>query len=322
MNLIQTGRFLTFLFCIVCVSCLYPFGSNHNQHQSVLLENVKALTFEQGKYTNARRVSAIPQLQCVGGSAIRSEHLPTIVQCKNQGSDGYDVQWKCTADLNSEVRFGKTEVSCEGYSNPNDPYILQGSCGLEYTLEYTNPNRYNSYGNSYSSPSYSPDYDHSSGSKWTNIIMFAVMAFLIYQIYIKCTETNTNYSNPSSGQSPNNGNPPPTGNNNDNNGFPGYPKTNSYGSGSSYSNQNYGSNYGGNTGGPGFWSGFGGGGLMGYLLGRNTRTGYGGYGSGFGTGYGGFGARPRPSFGGGSFGGSSFGSSSRSSSGFGGTKRR
>jgi hypothetical protein len=29
------------------------------------------------------------------------------------------------------------DVICEGYEYPDDPYILQGSCGLEYTLDYT-----------------------------------------------------------------------------------------------------------------------------------------------------------------------------------------
>ena len=32
-----------------------------------------------------------------------------------------DVQWKCDADLDTSVRFGRTDVSCEGYSNPDDP---------------------------------------------------------------------------------------------------------------------------------------------------------------------------------------------------------
>jgi hypothetical protein len=29
------------------------------------------------------------------------------------------------------------EVVCEGYDYPDDPFILKGSCGLEYTLDYT-----------------------------------------------------------------------------------------------------------------------------------------------------------------------------------------
>ena len=34
-------------------------------------------------------------------------------------------------------RFGNIEVVCEGYDYPDDPFILKGSCGLEYTLDYT-----------------------------------------------------------------------------------------------------------------------------------------------------------------------------------------
>ena len=37
----------------------------------------------------------------------------------------------------SNSRFGNVEVVCEGYDYPDDPFILKGSCGLEYTLDYT-----------------------------------------------------------------------------------------------------------------------------------------------------------------------------------------
>ena len=47
------------------------------------------------------------------------------------------MQWECKADLDDSVRFGATEVFCEGYSYPEDPYVLAGSCGLEYVLELT-----------------------------------------------------------------------------------------------------------------------------------------------------------------------------------------
>ena len=39
--------------------------------------------------------------------------------------------------MDNLYRFGNVEVICEGYDYPDDPYILKGSCGLEYTLEYT-----------------------------------------------------------------------------------------------------------------------------------------------------------------------------------------
>lgn len=39
-------------------------------------------------------------------------------------------QWECKADMDSSYRFGDIAVNCEGYNNPDDPYILKGSCGV------------------------------------------------------------------------------------------------------------------------------------------------------------------------------------------------
>ena len=43
--------------------------------------------------------------------------------------------------MDNLYRFGEVEVVCEGYDYPEDPYITKGSCGLEYTLEYTKEGR-------------------------------------------------------------------------------------------------------------------------------------------------------------------------------------
>lgn len=48
--------------------------------------------------------------------------------------------------MDNAYRFGRIEVSCEGYSNPADALILKGSCGLEYTLELTEHGRSTSHG--------------------------------------------------------------------------------------------------------------------------------------------------------------------------------
>ncbi len=60
-------------------------------HRSVLLEDVKTLTLQKGQRTEARRVSSIPQLKCVGGSA-KGAYEPDVVQCYNRGSNGVDIQ--------------------------------------------------------------------------------------------------------------------------------------------------------------------------------------------------------------------------------------
>ena len=80
--------------------------------------------------TNGRRSSPVPQLKCVGGTAGCHGFQPKVVQCVNTGFDGYDVQWECKTDMDSAYRFGKIQVSCEGYDYPDDPYVLRGSCGV------------------------------------------------------------------------------------------------------------------------------------------------------------------------------------------------
>ncbi|KAI9766816.1 MAG: hypothetical protein M1840_006292 [Geoglossum simile] len=61
------------------------------------------------------------------------------MRCKNQGSDYDDenIQWTCAASLPPEFKLGSTDVICEGYDSPKDPYILKGSCGVEYRLLLT-----------------------------------------------------------------------------------------------------------------------------------------------------------------------------------------
>ncbi len=66
-------------------------SSGNHQDQRVLLKNVKVLTLLNGQKTQARRVSSIPQLKCIGGSA-KCFYVPDHVKCYNQGSDGIDIQ--------------------------------------------------------------------------------------------------------------------------------------------------------------------------------------------------------------------------------------
>lgn len=128
------------LLLLIAVVYLVQAG---NQHQKVLLSNVQTLTLQRGQRTQARRVSSIPQLKCVGGSA-KNAFEPEVVQCYNRGSNGVDIQWECTSEMPTQYKFGKLTVSCEGFDYPDDPHILAGSCGLEYNLELTDKNHYDS----------------------------------------------------------------------------------------------------------------------------------------------------------------------------------
>ncbi|XP_027491400.1 store-operated calcium entry-associated regulatory factor isoform X1 [Corapipo altera] len=226
----------------------------------VLLRDVQALTLHRGQYTTSRRTPAVPQLQCTGGSAGCSR-VPEVVQCYNKGWDGYDVQWQCKADLDKAYRFGHTEVSCEGFDYPDDPYILRGSCSLLFRLELTEEGERKvktsgSFGSSY----YQSRQDSSdSGSGVIVVIVLLALAFGVYKFFLSNQQPQESpgdsdgFARPfwQSQQAP----PPP--------GFKSsFTDDNSFGTHSHH----------GTHSGPGFWTGLGAGGLLGYLAGSHSRA--------------------------------------------------
>jgi len=112
---------------------------NRVPKNAVLLSKVNTLTLRAGKDTSHRRAGSVPQLQCVGPKHVCKLYEIDILRCKNQGSDYEDenIQWTCSASLPDEFKLGSTEVSCEGYESSDDPYVLKGSCGVEYRILLT-----------------------------------------------------------------------------------------------------------------------------------------------------------------------------------------
>ena len=125
---------------------------------AILLSQVKTLTLRAEAKTSSRRVSSIPQLTCIGGAG-KGLYSIDVMRCKNAGSeyDVEDIQWTCQASLPPEFKLGGTEVVCEGYDSPEDPYVLKGSCGVEYRLALTDVGeaKYgrNSFERAYKNPS-------------------------------------------------------------------------------------------------------------------------------------------------------------------------
>ncbi|KAK7033176.1 OPT oligopeptide transporter protein-domain-containing protein [Favolaschia claudopus] len=112
---------------------IYPCSAAPPNTMSRLeLAKISALTFYKDSFTEARRTEPIPQLVCVGKPC--KLYQPEVVRCQSLGGSGTDIEWKCEADLPSTLRFGRVEVGCEGYNRPGDPFVLRGSCSLEYRL--------------------------------------------------------------------------------------------------------------------------------------------------------------------------------------------
>ncbi|KAL4872044.1 hypothetical protein BDV12DRAFT_193839 [Aspergillus spectabilis] len=112
-----------------------PPGKN-----AILLSQIHSLTLRGSRQTSSRRVSPIPQLKCVGPSKrVCNMYEIDSMRCTNEGFgyDEEDVQWTCTASLPGEFKLGSTDVVCEGYRNADDPWVLKGSCGVEYRLLLT-----------------------------------------------------------------------------------------------------------------------------------------------------------------------------------------
>ncbi|KAM6149672.1 store-operated calcium entry-associated regulatory factor [Erethizon dorsatum] len=245
----------------------------------ILLRDVKALTLYYDRYTTSRRLDPIPQLKCVGGTAGCDSYTPKVIQCQNKGWDGYDVQWECKTDLDIAYKFGKTVVSCEGYDSSEDPYVLRGSCGLEYNLDYTEIGLKKSkesgkhQGFSFSDyyyKLYSADSCATGGLVTIGVLL--TIAFVVYKLFL----SDSQYSPPPYSEYPPYsqhhqrftswaGAPPP--------GFKSEfsgPQNTGHGAASGFGSA-FAGQQGYETSGPGFWTGLGTGGILGYLFG-SSRT--------------------------------------------------
>ncbi|KAI1854519.1 hypothetical protein JX265_007613 [Neoarthrinium moseri] len=305
---------------------------------AILLSQVQSLTLRAGQATSHRRVAAAPQLKCVSAGPVCALHAVDTMRCVNQGA-GYaaeDIQWSCTASLPPELKLGATDVVCEGYASPDDPYVLKGSCGVEYRLILTDEGerRYPEIANGGGwgwggggKKKQKPAAGSGSGAgetDWSGVLfMIVFVAVLAWIVYGACVAAGGNGPNrrPATRRPRNGGgtggwgpggggggggpwgddDPPPP-----------YPGSGSKPSSSSRQQEGWR---------PGFWSGAASGAAAGYFAGQRgsrQQPRQQDYGSGWGGGSSG-------GWGGSSAGSSSSGSSSgarHESTGFGGTSRR
>ncbi|KAI6184184.1 Store-operated calcium entry-associated regulatory factor [Aphelenchoides bicaudatus] len=233
----------------------------------VLLRDISSITLHRGQQTTGRRASPVPQLQCVGGTA-SGRFSPKVVQCYNRGFDGLNPQWECQSEMPVDYQFGRISVTCEGYDYSEDPYVLAGSCGLKYELDYST---------SGAKRATHSNYNFDNSANYTYIIYFILIAFVLYMLYLSMTSTRDGHEGdryrggsyyPGDDDSRGNGPHPP--------GWRQPPPSYDDATSKGRRNQNTGtgstSNYGG------FWSGLGLGALGGYLGNQffSNRNNYGG----------------------------------------------
>jgi len=152
----------------------------------VELAKIKSLTFYKDEETTYRRTSPLPQLKCIGKPC--RLYQPDVVRCTNAGGGGVDIDWRCEADLPEALRFGRVEVSCEGYSGAGDPFILKGSCALEYRLvqvpDALRPGNADSNHRAWKAP----DMDIASTLFW--MLWIGILIFIVYSFLKSCLDTD------------------------------------------------------------------------------------------------------------------------------------
>ncbi|KAK1092720.1 hypothetical protein LTR48_003793 [Friedmanniomyces endolithicus] len=161
---------------------------------SVLLSQVKTLTLRADQETSHRRVSPLPQLACVGGNA-KGLYDVDIMRCKNAGSDydTEDIQWTCSASLPDDFKLGSTDVICEGYDGPDDPFVLKGSCGVEYRLVLTDAGEQKHGRNAFERVYRQPSGQNAVGALFSLLfwgVFIAVIGIFVYKTCIACAATH------------------------------------------------------------------------------------------------------------------------------------
>ena len=196
-------HFSSYLYLIILACSTTTLTLARKSPESVLLSDVKALTLRKDFKTSHNRVPAVPQLKCTGGTAEGLYEID-ILRCKNAGSSYGDenVQWTCSATLPSEFKLGSTDVICEGFSSSEDPYVLKGSCGVEYRLMLTNLGE-EKYGNTGQNTWDEHDGRSNSGNG-AAIIFWCVFIAVVVWIFIAAVISEGPRRRPP-GAAPNNG---------------------------------------------------------------------------------------------------------------------
>ncbi|KAK0646287.1 hypothetical protein B0T16DRAFT_458222 [Cercophora newfieldiana] len=237
---------------------------------AILLSDVQSLTLHANRPTSHRRVPSIPQLKCISPRRICALYEIPTLRCTNQGHSysEQDIEWACTASLPSTLKLGSTEVICEGYSSPDDPYVLRGSCGVEYRLALTEegervyPELAGDKGTGWMK-------NEAGETDWAGIIFGVVfLGVLVWIVAGACTAAGRNRgaAGPRGGRRPGGGGGGPGGWGGGGWGGggggwddppPPYPGTKPSGAGEGWR--------------PGFWSGLAGGAAAGYMAGNRGR---------------------------------------------------
>jgi hypothetical protein len=107
--------------------------------ERVLLAQIDKLYFHTGTMTNAQRGPPIPQITCWDTNGLCWDK-PLQITCSNLGIGKSGIEWDCVGSNwhDNTWALKNVAISCEGYQDKDDPYVLEGSCGVSFYVDKTN----------------------------------------------------------------------------------------------------------------------------------------------------------------------------------------
>ncbi|CAM6037489.1 unnamed protein product [Sphagnum compactum] len=179
------------LQCIIYGMLLVMVRADHHrdaeelhtlQLRPMAMADMYTIVFHKGLKTTSRRTAPILQLGCLKGC----EYIPDMVRC-TQVRVGEHGVWKCRGDLPKHLRFQDTRICCEGFeSDDDDENILEGSCGLEFSIVLSTGGWPNSeHLHPGDKHKHWKDAEESEARGWTAswLIVLGVIAYLLYDNY-------------------------------------------------------------------------------------------------------------------------------------------
>ena len=86
------------IFYLLLVGSVLGF---QHHYEAIDLNSISTLTLSSDMMASSRRYAPTPQLACTGPHDLCASYSPSVIQCKNVGWDGIDVQWEFNADLDN-----------------------------------------------------------------------------------------------------------------------------------------------------------------------------------------------------------------------------
>uniref|UniRef100_A0A7S1KQ91 Store-operated calcium entry-associated regulatory factor n=1 Tax=Percolomonas cosmopolitus TaxID=63605 RepID=A0A7S1KQ91_9EUKA len=137
----QKSSFLssTLFLLLVLLLSLGVTITRQDNAKRILESDITDLELSASRRAKCQRACpAPPQIQCNPNFGETCQHGITHAHCVNEGSDSKGhVKWRCAHNAHlKKVALSRVHISCEGWNGPDDDYVLDGSCALEYGLRW------------------------------------------------------------------------------------------------------------------------------------------------------------------------------------------